>query len=58
MEKYVVNNLAQYTESLYKHFKIIAACHINNYINKMQEKGRKITVVSGKINPGKGMQNT
>ena len=38
MEKYVVNNLAQYTESLYRQFKIIAACHINNYINKMQKK--------------------
>ena len=45
-------------ESFYKHFKIIAACHISNYIIKMQEKDGKIIMVWGKINLGKGMQNT
>ena len=51
MEKYVINNLAQYIKSFHKHLKVIAVWQMNNYVNKMQEKDSKIPMVWEKIKP-------
>ena len=43
MEKYVINNLAQYIKSFHKQLKVIAVWQMNTYVNKMQEKDSKIS---------------